>query len=100
MNSQNYNLKWMHFIKKVFVLILGTAILTFGLTYIHGPSSITEGGVLGMTLLLANTIALPLWFTAPILDGICYYFGYQQLGKGFIGMSIIATSSMTVFYGL
>ena len=35
-------------------LLLGTAILSFGLYNIHSQASITEGGVLGLQLLIQH----------------------------------------------
>ena len=38
--------------KKVILCVIGSGILAFGLYNIHALSGVTEGGVLGMTLLL------------------------------------------------
>ena len=38
--------------KKVLLCVAGSAILAFGLYNIHALSGVTEGGVLGLTLLL------------------------------------------------
>ena len=38
--------------KSIIVSLLGSAILAFGLYNVHSISSVTEGGVLGLTLLL------------------------------------------------
>ena len=38
-------------LKQYAMLIVGAGILAFGLFNVHNQSSITEGGVLGMTLL-------------------------------------------------
>ena len=38
------------------VLLLGAAILSFGLFNVHSQSGVTEGGVLGTTLLLLSLI--------------------------------------------
>ena len=43
---------------KYFLLLSGAAILAFGLYNIHSQSSITEGGLLGMTLLLNNKLGI------------------------------------------
>ena len=41
-------------IKPYLTVILGAAILSFGLYNVHSQSTITEGGVLGMTLFLQH----------------------------------------------
>lgn len=37
------------------IMLLGVSILSFGLFNIHSQSKITEGGILGFTLLLSRT---------------------------------------------
>ena len=39
-------------VKKCLVTLLGSCILAFGLCHIHALSGVTEGGQLGLTLLL------------------------------------------------
>lgn len=40
------------------IILLGSAILSFGLYNIHEQTQVTEGGVLGMTLLLQHWLGL------------------------------------------
>lgn len=44
--------------KQYCLLLLGAAILSFGLYNIHSQSSITEGGILGMTLFLKHWLGI------------------------------------------
>ena len=43
--------------KSIIVSLLGSAILAFGLYNVHSISSVTEGGVLGLTLLLHHWLS-------------------------------------------
>ncbi|MBQ2699886.1 MAG: YitT family protein [Clostridia bacterium] len=81
-------------------LLLGTAILSFGLYYIHRQSGVTEGGVLGLVLLLNHHFHWPAHVMTPILDGLCYLLGWRFLGWEFMKRSVIATLGMTGFYKL
>ena len=54
------------------MLVLGAAILAFGLYNVHSQSHITEGGVLGMTLLLEHWLGISPAISEVVLDGICY----------------------------
>ena len=45
--------------KRILLIMLGTAIATFGLHNIHQRVDITEGGVLGMLLLLDHWFGIP-----------------------------------------
>lgn len=85
---------------QIVLILLGTAILSFGLHNIHRRTGITEGGILGMVLLLDHTLQLPPWLMTTILDISCYLLGLRFLGKRFIFLSIIATMGMSFFYGI
>lgn len=81
-----------------FKIVLGCAIMSFGVVNIHEPSHITEGGVLGMGLLFQNLFGFNLAYASPILDGICYALGFSMLGKRFLKKSAVATAMFSVFY--
>ena len=86
--------------KRLTLLMLGTAILSFGLYNIHRRVGITEGGVLGMVLLLDHHFGLPPYLATPILDGLCYILGWRFLGGNFIRLSVISTLGVSGFLKL
>ena len=53
------------------MLLTGAAILAFGLFNVHSQSRITEGGVLGMTLLIQHWMGVTPAVSEVILDVIC-----------------------------
>lgn len=83
-----------------FKIVLGCAIMAFGVINIHEPSKITEGGVLGMGLLLKKVFGVNLSYASPILDGLCYALGFSMLGKRFLKKSGVATVSFAVLYAI
>lgn len=83
-----------------FKIVLGCAIMAFGVINIHEPSRITEGGVLGMGLLLKKVFGVNLSYASPILDGLCYALGFSMLGKRFLKKSGVATVSFAVLYAI
>lgn len=85
-------------IRKILPIVIGTAILSFGMYNIHQQVNITEGGVFGMILLLNHWFGIPAFIISPILDAICYTFGYKYLGKDFLSLSILATLSFAGFF--
>ncbi len=87
-------------LKRVLILLLGAAILTFGLHNVHRRTGVTEGGVLGMVLLLNNLFGLPAWLTSPILDISCYLLGWRFLGGNFLRISVVSTLSVSAFFRL
>lgn len=83
--------------KKIAVILAGTAVLSFGLRNIHQQVAITEGGVLGMILLLNHWFGIPPSVINVVLDGICYIIAFRLLGKDFLKLSIISTISLSGF---
>ena len=65
-------------------LMLGTAVLSFGLYNVHSQSDITEGGVLGLQLLIQNWFGVSPSVIGPVLDLICYLIGWRILGGAFL----------------
>ena len=81
-------------------ILLGTAILSFGLYNVHSQSGITEGGILGATLLIQHWFHISPAVTELLLDLICYGLGLRFLGKGFLNYSLIATCCFSAFYAV
>ncbi len=81
-------------------ILLGCAILTFGLYNIHALSGVTEGGVLGLTLLLDNLFGVSPAVTSLILNALCYLLGWRTLGKKFLVNSAIAALGYAGFYAI
>lgn len=82
------------------MLMLGSAILSFGLFNVHSRSGVTEGGVLGTTLLLNHWFGISPGVSEFIIDVICYALGFKLLGAAFLLYSFIASSCFAMFYTL
>lgn len=80
------------------LLLLGVAILAFGLYNIHSRTAITEGGVLGMTLLIQHWFHITPGISGLILDITCYFFGFRLLGKDFLKNALVASVGFSAFY--
>jgi uncharacterized membrane-anchored protein YitT (DUF2179 family) len=87
-------------LKNSLLCLLGSAILAFGLCHVHAVSSVTEGGVLGLTLWLYQTFSISPALTSLLMNAACYLFGFRVLGLSFIGYSAIAGGGFSVFYFL
>ncbi len=80
--------------------VVGSAILAFGMYNIHSVSGVTEGGILGLTLLGDHWLHLSPAVSGFILNAVCYFIGWRTLGKDFIGYSAIAGGGFSVFYAI
>ena len=89
-------------LKFTFCLIafLSSAFQAFGMYNVHALSGVTEGGVLGLVLLIDHWTGISPAISGFLLNTACYLFGWRTLGKEFIGYSVIAAAGFSVGYAL
>lgn len=78
--------------------LFSSAFLAFGLYHVHSFSGVTEGGVLGMTLLLKHWFGISPAVSGLLMNLACYAFAWKLLGKRFLTYSIIASAAFSVSY--
>ena len=84
--------------RRVGLILLGAMICTFGIHNIHQQTGITEGGVIGMMLLVENWLGISPAIVTPVLDLTCYLLAFKYLGGRFIKISAVSTLSVSLFY--
>ena len=82
------------------IILLGSVIQAIGIYNIHSLADVTEGGVLGLTLLLQHWFAISPAISSFVLNLICYGIGWKTLGKDFIGYSLVSISIYSASYWL
>lgn len=87
-------------LKNCILCVLGGFILAFGLYNVHSLSKVTEGGVLGLSLLLDHWLSISPALSGLVLNALCYLLGWKVLGKEFIGYSAVSALSFSVSYRL
>lgn len=80
--------------------IVGSAVLAFGLYNVHALSGVTEGGILGMMLLLHHWLGVSPAISGFFMNAVCYLIGWRLLGRSFVAYSIVAGGSFSLFYGI
>ncbi|MBR3764248.1 MAG: YitT family protein [Clostridia bacterium] len=85
---------------RVLLALLGAFIQAMGLCNIHAFAEVTEGGVLGATLLLENWFAISPALSALVLNALCYFVGWRTLGREFLLYSAISGVGYSVFYAM
>ena len=80
--------------------VIGGAILAFGLHNVHALSGVTEGGILGATLLFRHWFGVSPAVSGLIMNAICYLIGLKTLGAAFIAYSAISGGSFSLFYAI
>ncbi len=86
-------------IKSTLLIFLGSAILAFGLYQIHSISDVTEGGALGLNLLLEHWFAISPAITNFVFNVLSYLLGLKTLGREFLFRSAVAAVSFSLSYG-
>ena len=87
-------------IKYCLIAVLSSAFLAFGLYHVHSLAGVTEGGVVGLNLLLEHWFSLSPAITNFVANAICYLLGWRLLGRKFIIYSAIATVSFSISYAI
>ena len=83
-----------------FTAFFSSALQAFGMYHIHAVADITEGGVLGLTLLLDHWFGISPAVSGFVLNAACYLLGWRTLGKPFIIYSLIAAAGFSSCYSL
>ena len=84
--------------KNCCISLLGSAVLAFGLYHIHSFSGVTEGGVLGLTLLLHHWFGISPALSGLVMNLACYYLGWRVIGGAFVGYSVVSGGAFSLFY--
>lgn len=84
------------FLERIGLIFLGSAILAFGVYNFYYLNNITEGGVLGILLLLKNLFNIQPAIANVVIDGLLLLVGYKFFGKN----SYIFNSSFYNFFSV
>lgn len=79
-------------------IFLSSAFLAFGLYHVHALSGVTEGGVLGLNLLLEHWFGISPSITNLVANGLCFALGWHLLGRQFILRSAVAAAGFSLAY--
>ena len=79
------------------IAALGSAIQAFGLYNIHSISGVTEGGILGLTLLLHHWFGISPALSSLVLNAACYILGVTlEMGLAGIGLGAPIASAASL----
>ena len=87
-------------LRPVLLNLAGSAVLAFGLYNVHALSGVTEGGILGATLLLHHWFHISPAWSGLVMNAVCYLLGWKLMGAGFVLYSLVAGGGFSLFYAL
>src|SRR5690606_16437851 len=86
--------------KHILIILLGSAIFSFGLVHFNMENNLSEGGFTGITLLLYFLFNIDPAFTNIVLNIPMFIIGWKLLGRLTFIYTIIGTVSVSVFLWL
>lgn len=87
-------------ISNCLLAFFASAFQAFGIYNIHAAADVTEGGVLGATLLLHHWLDISPALSSFVLNTLCFALGFRVLGKQFIACSFLAALGYSCGYGI
>ena len=85
-------------VRSVILGLLGSAVLAFGLYHVHSFAAVTEGGQLGLVLLLQYWFDLSPALTGLVINLICYAIGWRTMGLPFLAKSGVCAAGFSITY--
>lgn len=87
-------------IRNCVITLLSAAFLAFGMYNVHSISGITEGGVLGVVLLIQHWLHISPALSSLVLNGLCYLLGWRTFGKSFLIYSAVSALGYSLSYSI
>lgn len=85
-------------LKNILLIIIGSTILSFGSYNFNYQNNVTEGGILGLILLIKNVFNISPSITSLIIDLSLFTLGSKFFGKQFLIYSILSTFTFSTTY--
>lgn len=84
--------------KNSITIMFASIFLAFGLYNVHSVAYVTEGGILGLVLLVEHWFSISPSISGFVMNLLCYIFGWKTLGKQFVAYSVISIISFSLAY--
>ncbi|MDM5156805.1 YitT family protein [Bacillus sp. DX1.1] len=94
------NIQSRQFIKEIFMVLIGSFILSATLYHIHFQNHLTEGGFVGIALFIQNFFDISPSISTVLMDIPVILLCATFLGKKMVGYSFMGSISFGVFYSL
>ena len=85
-------------LKSIILIIIGATILSFGSYNFNYQNNVTEGGVLGLLLLMQHIFNISPSITSIVIDFSLFAIGSKFFGKRFLLYSILSTITFSTTY--
>lgn len=86
--------------RALLLILIGSVIQAVGVSSVHAFSDITEGGVIGLTLLMHRWTGISAAVYSVIFNAACYLLGWRMLGRSFLFLSILSSAIYAAAYAM
>ena len=85
-------------LKSILLIMIGATILSFGSYNFNYQNNVTEGGVLGLLLLMQHIFNISPSITSVVIDFSLFAIGSKFFGKRFLLYSVLSTITFSITY--
>lgn len=100
MKGQRRRIMVYQHIRNLFFVIVGSALMSFGLVYFNMENSLADGGFTGVTLILFYAFNLNPAISNLVLNIPLFFIGWKLLGRTTFIYTIVGTVAVSVFLDL
>jgi uncharacterized membrane-anchored protein YitT (DUF2179 family) len=87
-------------IQNIIFILIGTAIMSFGLVYFNMENNLADGGFTGITLILYFVFSIDPAYSNLVLNIPLFLIGWKVLGRNVFVYTIIGTFAVSLFLWL
>lgn len=99
-HREHKKVKPLKLIEKILFITLGAAFMAAGIELFLVPNKIIDGGIVGISIMLAELTPLNLGLYILILNIPFFFLGYKQIGKSFALSTVYGISILSIFTSL
>lgn len=81
-------------------IVVGSAVAALGLQAFLVPNHLTDGGIVGVSIVAAHLAGLPIGLFLLLLNAPFIYLGYKKLGRQFAVASIASIAFLSLMTSL
>lgn len=93
---QHKKLTGVRLLERILIMFLGSALFSVGLEIFLVPNQIIDGGIVGISIILAHTFDLPIAVFLLLLNVPFFFLGYKQIGKTFALSTLFSVVVMSL----
>jgi len=82
--------------KRMFFIVFGAVFMAIGIEVFLVPNTIMDGGIVGISIILAHLSGIKLGLFLFFLNVPFFYIGYKQIGKTFAFSTILGITIMSI----